>query len=39
MPPQHRPVLDNGRLRDELGYRPRYTSREAFEAYLRARGA
>lgn len=36
---QYRPVLDNTRLRDELGYRPRYTSREAFEAYLRARGA
>lgn len=34
---QYRPVLDNRRLRDELGVVPRYTSREAFEAYLQAR--
>ncbi len=32
---QYRPVLDNRRLREELGVRLQYTSREAFEAYLR----
>lgn len=30
---QHRPVLDNTRLRKELGYTPSHTSREAFEAW------
>jgi NAD(P)-dependent dehydrogenase (short-subunit alcohol dehydrogenase family) len=34
---KHRPVLDNRRLVEELGYRPRYTSEEAFERYRRAR--
>ncbi|QHG83305.1 SDR family oxidoreductase [Rhodococcus rhodochrous] len=34
---QYRPVLDNRRLREELGVRLQYTSREAFEAYQRAR--
>ncbi|MDO8145007.1 MULTISPECIES: SDR family oxidoreductase [unclassified Isoptericola] len=34
---QHRPVLDNTRLRTELGYTPRYTSAEAFEQWLRVR--
>lgn len=33
----HRPVLDNGKLRRELGYRPRKTSREVFETYRRSR--
>ncbi|WP_197481778.1 hypothetical protein RBB84_08780 [Rhodococcus sp. D-6] len=34
---QYRPVLDNRRLREELGVPLRYTSREALEAYLLAR--
>ncbi|GAA4726151.1 NAD-dependent epimerase/dehydratase family protein [Isoptericola chiayiensis] len=34
---RYRPVLDNTRLRTELGYTPRYTSREAFEQWLRVR--
>ncbi|NNU28761.1 SDR family oxidoreductase [Isoptericola sediminis] len=34
---RYRPVLDNTRLRTELGYTPRYTSREAFEEWLRVR--
>lgn len=36
---QYRPVLDNRRLCEELRCPPRYTSRQAFEAYLRARGS
>ncbi|WP_278237271.1 SDR family oxidoreductase [Isoptericola sp. AK164] len=35
---RYRPVLDNTRLRTELGYTPRYTSREAFEQWLTVRG-
>lgn len=34
---RYRPVLDNTRLTTEL-YRPRYTSREAFDAWLASRG-
>ncbi len=30
---QHRPVLDNTRLKQEFGFTPGYTSREAFEAW------
>jgi UDP-glucose 4-epimerase len=36
---RHRPVLNNARLKAEFGYRPRYTSREVFEIYRRARQA
>lgn len=36
---QYRPVLDNTRLREEFGYVPAYTSREAFEAWRRAHPA
>jgi UDP-glucose 4-epimerase len=35
---KHRPVLLNRRLKQEFGYRPRYTSREVFELYQGARG-
>lgn len=35
---RYRPVLDNRRLKEEFGYEPRYSSREAFLAYLAARG-
>ena len=35
---RYRPVLDNRRLKDEFGYRPKYSSREAFLAFLKARG-
>ncbi|MDN6855383.1 NAD-dependent epimerase/dehydratase family protein [Pseudomonas sp. CAN2814] len=35
---RYRPVLDNRRLKEEFGYQPRYSSREAFLAYLEARG-
>jgi UDP-glucose 4-epimerase len=34
---RHRPLLDNTRLKREFGYTPRYTSREAFAAWQRAR--
>lgn len=34
----HRPVLDNGKLRRELGYRPSKTSREVFALYKESRG-
>jgi len=34
----HRPVLDNGKLRRELGYRPSKTSREVFALYKASRG-
>ncbi|MBW2465601.1 MAG: NAD-dependent epimerase/dehydratase family protein [Deltaproteobacteria bacterium] len=34
----HRPVLDNGKLRRELGYRPSKTSREVFALYKKSRG-
>ncbi|GAA1525722.1 UDP-glucose 4-epimerase [Agromyces terreus] len=34
---QFRPVLDNTRLKDVLGYTPGKTSREAFDAYLAVR--
>ncbi len=33
----YRPVLDNRRLKEEFGYIPRKTSREAFEVYRKAR--
>src|SRR5690606_38854074 len=32
---RYRPVLANRRLKEEFGYTPRLTSREAFEEYLR----
>ncbi|WP_152227773.1 NAD-dependent epimerase/dehydratase family protein [Pseudomonas sp. SCB32] len=35
---RYRPVLDNRRLKEEFGYQPRYSSREAFQAFLDARG-
>jgi UDP-glucose 4-epimerase len=35
---RYRPVLSNRRLKEEYGYTPRLTSREAFELYARARG-
>ncbi len=34
---RYRPVLDNTRLKQVLGYTPAKTSREAFDAYLAAR--
>jgi UDP-glucose 4-epimerase len=34
---RYRPVLSNRRLKEELGYTPRKTTREAFVGYLRAR--
>ncbi len=35
---RYRPVLANRRLKDEFGYTPRYTSREALLAFLDAQG-
>lgn len=35
---RYRPVLDNHRLKAELGYVPRKTSAEVFDFYCRARG-
>ncbi|MDF3931852.1 NAD-dependent epimerase/dehydratase family protein [Pseudomonas citronellolis] len=35
---RYRPVLANARLKQEFGYQPRYTSREAFLAFIAARG-
>ncbi len=35
---RYRPVLANRRLKEEFGYIPRYSSREAFIAYLDAQG-
>jgi UDP-glucose 4-epimerase len=35
---RYRPVLSNRRLKEEYGYVPQLTSREAFERYARARG-
>ena len=35
---RHRPVLCNRRLKEELGFVPSKTSREAFECYRRSRG-
>ena len=35
---RYRPVLDNRRLKEEFGYTPKKTSREAFEHYAQARG-
>jgi UDP-glucose 4-epimerase len=35
---RYRPVLSNRRLKEEYGYTPQLTSREAFELYARARG-
>ncbi|UTW06038.1 NAD-dependent epimerase/dehydratase family protein [Pseudomonas benzenivorans] len=34
----YRPLLANRRLKESFGYTPRYTSREAFLAYLQVRG-
>lgn len=34
---RYRPVLDNTALKEEFGYTPRYTTAEAFEAFLDAR--
>lgn len=36
---RYRPVLDNGRLKEELGYVPQKTTREAFEVFLEGRAA
>jgi UDP-glucose 4-epimerase len=36
---RYRPVLDNTRLKRELGYTPERTSREAFEEYLAVRSS
>lgn len=35
---RYRPVLDNGRLKEDFGYTPARTSSEAFEAWVEARG-
>jgi UDP-glucose 4-epimerase len=35
---RYRPVLDNRRLKEELGYTPRKTSSEVFDFYCRAHG-
>lgn len=35
---RYRPVLDNARLKNDFGYTPRYTSREAFTAWREAHG-
>lgn len=35
---RYRPVLANRRLKEELGYLPRKTTREVFELFLHARG-
>jgi UDP-glucose 4-epimerase len=35
---RYRPVLSNRRLKEEYGYTPELTSRQAFELYARARG-
>ncbi|ARU86516.1 NAD-dependent epimerase/dehydratase family protein [Pseudomonas sp. M30-35] len=35
---RYRPVLANARLKNIFGYTPRYTSREAFLAFIKARG-
>ncbi len=35
---RYRPVLSNRRLKEEFGYTPELTSREAFELYARSRG-
>lgn len=35
---RYRPVLDNRRLKEELGYRPRMTSAEVFDFYCRTHG-
>ena len=35
---RYRPVLANRRLKEEFGYQPRYSSREAFLAFLTAQG-
>lgn len=35
---RYRPVLSNRRLKEEYGYTPQLTSREAFELYAHARG-
>jgi UDP-glucose 4-epimerase len=35
---RYRPVLSNRRLKEEYGYVPELTSRQAFERYARARG-
>lgn len=34
---EHRPVLDNSKLKEQFGYQPRWTSREVFEAYRASR--
>ena len=36
---RYRPVLDNARLKAVFGFTPRLSSREAFEAWARSRGA
>ncbi|WP_417660746.1 NAD-dependent epimerase/dehydratase family protein [Pseudomonas sp.] len=35
---RYRPVLANARLKNIFGYTPRYTSREAFLAFIKSRG-
>jgi UDP-glucose 4-epimerase len=34
---RYRPVLSNRRLKEEFGYTPRKTTREAFECFLASR--
>lgn len=36
---RNRPALDNRRMKDELGYSPKFTSAQAFDLYCRARGS
>jgi len=35
---EYRPVLDNTRLKEEFGYTPKHTSREAFKAWQESQG-
>jgi UDP-glucose 4-epimerase len=35
---RYRPVLSNNRLKQDFGFSPRYSSREAFLAFLQAQG-
>ena len=35
---RYRPVLSNRRLKQDFGFSPRYSSREAFLAFLQAQG-
>ncbi len=35
---RYRPVLDNSSLKKNFGYKPKYTSKEAFYSFLRSKG-